>query len=103
MTVITQPLSRQKAVLSPPAAGSVTLHINGEPRTLNIAPWTTLLDALREYAIASRRDPLAFLANETVFGPLSANPRFQEAFARRLKIVQDQGVRAAIDSYLSGR
>ena len=28
---------------------SVTLNINGQDHTLQIAPWTTLLDALREY------------------------------------------------------
>ncbi|MGA9438562.1 MAG: 2Fe-2S iron-sulfur cluster-binding protein, partial [Pseudolabrys sp.] len=27
---------------------SVTLHVNGEQRTLAVAPWTTLLDALRD-------------------------------------------------------
>ena len=67
-----------------------------------IAPNDDNSDALREYAIAARHDPLAFLANETVFGPLAANPRFQDAFARKLKLVQTQGVRAAIDAYLSG-
>ena len=67
-----------------------------------IAPNDDNSDALRDYAIASRLDLLAFLANETVFGPLAANPRFQEAFARRLKIVQTQGVRAAIEAYLAG-
>ncbi|OON66968.1 (2Fe-2S)-binding protein [Hymenobacter sp. CRA2] len=37
--------------LRPPVPpSSVTLRINGEDRTLHIAPWTTLLDALREYA-----------------------------------------------------
>jgi xanthine dehydrogenase YagT iron-sulfur-binding subunit len=30
-----------------PAKMSVTLHVNGVERKLNIAPWTTLLDALR--------------------------------------------------------
>lgn len=29
--------------------GTVRLTINGVPRTLQIAPWTSLLDALREY------------------------------------------------------
>ena len=67
-----------------------------------IAPNDDNSDALREYASAARHDPLAFLANETVFGPLAANPRFQDAFARKLKLVQTQGVRAAIDAYLSG-
>ena len=27
----------------------VTLHINGQEQALHLAPWTTLLDALREY------------------------------------------------------
>jgi xanthine dehydrogenase YagT iron-sulfur-binding subunit len=31
-----------------PAAMTVTLEVNGEPRVLNVAPWTTLLDALRD-------------------------------------------------------
>jgi xanthine dehydrogenase YagT iron-sulfur-binding subunit len=34
--------------LSPPAKVSVTLHVNDMPRTLTVAPWTTLLDALRD-------------------------------------------------------
>ncbi len=33
---------------STPAQLSITLTINGEKRTLNVAPWTTLLDLLRE-------------------------------------------------------
>ena len=45
-----QPRPHDSAVLLPPDLGPVTLSINGEPRTLNLAPWTTLLDALREYA-----------------------------------------------------
>lgn len=32
-----------------PATSTVVLTINGEEKTLQIAPWTTLLDALREY------------------------------------------------------
>jgi xanthine dehydrogenase YagT iron-sulfur-binding subunit len=31
----------------PPAKMTVTLHVNGAERKLNLAPWTTLLDALR--------------------------------------------------------
>src|SRR5438874_12405000 len=30
-----------------PAKIAVTLHVNGVPRQLTVAPWTTLLDALR--------------------------------------------------------
>jgi xanthine dehydrogenase YagT iron-sulfur-binding subunit len=33
---------------SKPATMTVTLHINGHERKLTIAPWTTLLDALRD-------------------------------------------------------
>jgi xanthine dehydrogenase YagT iron-sulfur-binding subunit len=32
----------------PPATTTVTLEVNGEQRTLTVAPWTTLLDALRD-------------------------------------------------------
>jgi xanthine dehydrogenase YagT iron-sulfur-binding subunit len=33
---------------SPAASLTITLNVNGEGRTLTIAPWTTLLDALRD-------------------------------------------------------
>ena len=33
--------------LTPPAKTTVTLHVNGVAHELTIAPWTTLLDALR--------------------------------------------------------
>src|SRR4051812_35084199 len=33
----------------PPAKIAVTLHVNGEARELAVAPWTTLLDALRDH------------------------------------------------------
>ncbi|MDP5308152.1 mannitol dehydrogenase family protein [Paracoccus spongiarum] len=65
-----------------------------------IAPNDDNSESLREHALASRGDPLAFLQNRTVFGGLADDPRFQEAFARKLKLVQDQGVRAAIATYL---
>ena len=32
-----------------PATSPITLRINGEERRLEVAPWTTLLDALREH------------------------------------------------------
>ena len=32
-----------------PHSSSMTLNLNGAPVTLDVAPWTTLLDALREY------------------------------------------------------
>ena len=35
--------------ISKPAAIPVTLNVNGQRRSLTIAPWTTLLDALRDH------------------------------------------------------
>ncbi|WP_019948131.1 (2Fe-2S)-binding protein [Hymenobacter aerophilus] len=35
---------------APVPTGPVRLHINGQTQTLQLAPWTSLLDALREYA-----------------------------------------------------
>jgi xanthine dehydrogenase YagT iron-sulfur-binding subunit len=32
-----------------PAKSRITLTVNGAPREIDVAPWTTLLDALREY------------------------------------------------------
>src|SRR4051794_38459352 len=34
--------------IAPPASIAITLHVNGEERKLKVAPWTTLLDALRD-------------------------------------------------------
>jgi xanthine dehydrogenase YagT iron-sulfur-binding subunit len=34
--------------ISKPAPMRITLHINGEERKLDVAPWTTLLDLLRD-------------------------------------------------------
>ena len=42
-----EPLGAPVAVLVP--ARPVTLRVNGQDHTLPLAPWTTLLDALREY------------------------------------------------------
>ena len=44
---IQEPLTTSAVALAP--TQPVTLHINGQDHTLQIAPWTTLLDALREY------------------------------------------------------
>src|SRR3954451_1500787 len=42
------PLSAREPAAKP-APLSITLTINGEPRTLAVAPWTTLLDLLRNH------------------------------------------------------
>ncbi|WP_210522178.1 (2Fe-2S)-binding protein [Hymenobacter terricola] len=48
MSPVTQvPAERPPVALAP--TQPITLHINGQDHFLTIAPWTTLLDALREY------------------------------------------------------
>ena len=48
MSQLTQaPLESPPVALAP--AQPIRLNINGQAHTLQIAPWTTLLDALREY------------------------------------------------------
>ena len=41
--------TRARAPVSLPAKSSVTIRVNGAEQRLEMAPWTTLLDALREY------------------------------------------------------
>jgi xanthine dehydrogenase YagT iron-sulfur-binding subunit len=41
------PAARRQETFPKPAKVSVTLRVNGVARTLSVAPWTTLLDALR--------------------------------------------------------
>ena len=42
------PQSSSAKRISKPAPVAITLRVNGEAHKLNIAPWTTLLDALRD-------------------------------------------------------
>jgi xanthine dehydrogenase YagT iron-sulfur-binding subunit len=42
------PPAADVATLAKPATVSISLTINGESRTLSVAPWTTLLDLLRD-------------------------------------------------------
>ncbi len=44
-----QSLSRSQTPAAPPGSHAITLHINGKARQLQVQPWVTLLDALREY------------------------------------------------------
>jgi xanthine dehydrogenase YagT iron-sulfur-binding subunit len=44
----TAPTGTQSDSHAKPATISITLTINGESRTLSVAPWTTLLDLLRD-------------------------------------------------------
>lgn len=55
--------------------------------------------SLREYAIAARDTPAAFLQNRAVFGDLGENPRLIEAFTRQLTRLRQEGVRAVLSAY----
>ena len=46
-----QPDTHTSATVAPPLPSltEIALKVNGERRVLQVAPWTTLLDALREY------------------------------------------------------
>jgi xanthine dehydrogenase YagT iron-sulfur-binding subunit len=48
MSLSSLPNGLEPKTTSEPAAIPVTLNVNGQERTLTIAPWTTLLDALRD-------------------------------------------------------
>jgi xanthine dehydrogenase YagT iron-sulfur-binding subunit len=48
MTQSAFPARKGPERIAPPAAIAITLHVNGEDRKLKVAPWTTLLDALRD-------------------------------------------------------
>ncbi len=43
------PSPHGRASHAPPARSPITLHINGQERRLQVAPWTSLLDLLREH------------------------------------------------------
>ncbi|MDB6177850.1 mannitol dehydrogenase family protein [Paracoccus sp. Z330] len=76
-------------------------YCEGTDETGNaIAPNDDNHRMLRDLALESRRDPLAFLNNPAVFGNLADNPRFREKFAARLRFVQEHGTYAAIADYL---
>ena len=49
MSASTFPSGLQPKSISKSAAKPVTLNVNGQDRMLTIAPWTTLLDALRDH------------------------------------------------------
>lgn len=67
-----------------------------------LAPNDAHSDELRQLALAARDDPRAFLTNHAVFGALGENPRFQETFAARLRLLHERGTRKAIQDYLAG-
>lgn len=54
-------------------------------------------------ALASRADPMAFLAMGDIFGSLGENPVFCTAFAHALALLRDEGTAATLQRYLDNR
>ena len=57
-------------------------------------------ERLQKAALASRQDPMVFLAEEDVFGTVSSDPRFREAFATALRTLREKGTAATLQLYL---
>lgn len=57
---------------------------------------------LRDAALRARSDPAAFLAMPDIFGPIATDRVFAADFGRALRLIWDQGTRAALGTYVSG-
>ena len=60
-------------------------------------------DVLRERALASRTDPLAFLADPDLFGDLAADERFTAPYRAALASLHERGARATLEAVVDGR
>ena len=57
-----------------------------------------LADTLTQIAAQQRADPLAFVANQELFGDLVDHPRFTEPYLRTLESLHQRGARATLES-----
>ncbi|OIQ32945.1 MAG: mannitol dehydrogenase [Alphaproteobacteria bacterium MedPE-SWcel] len=64
-----------------------------------IAPNDPKWDALTAAAQAARQDPAVWLAQKGLYGPLADAPAFAEAFAGWLRLIWNEGTRAALRRY----
>lgn len=56
---------------------------------------------LRDGALRARSDPRVFLEMTDIFGPIATDTVFKTCFDRALRLIWDQGTRAALSAYLS--
>jgi mannitol 2-dehydrogenase len=61
-----------------------------------------LADQLTTTAHRQREDPLAFIADRTLFGDLVNEPRFTEAYTQVLSSLHERGSRATLEGLVSG-
>ncbi|MBR0554734.1 mannitol dehydrogenase family protein [Ciceribacter sp. L1K23] len=60
-------------------------------------------ERLHTTAVASRKDPLAFLALSDIFGSVGTNPLFQRRFAGALTSLRNVGTAETLTRYLEGK
>ncbi len=60
-------------------------------------------ERLQKAALASREDPMVFLAEEDVFGTVNRDERFRVAFAHALQTLRREGTAATLQLYLDNR
>ena len=64
-----------------------------------IPPNDTRYEELKATALAAKTDPNRWLAMHDIYGELGENPAFQRAFARALKMVNEEGVIHSMREY----
>ena len=60
-------------------------------------------ERLQKAALASRQDPMVFLAEEDIFGDVGRNPRFRAVFASHLDTLRAKGTAATLQLYLDNK
>ncbi len=58
-------------------------------------------DSLRSSALAAKTDPIRFLGQSDIFGPLGDDPIFQKAFSAALNTLWSKGVAKTLEDYIS--
>lgn len=67
-----------------------------------IEPNDPFWDDLVARAQIAKDDPTAWLEMRQIYGNLADEPRFADAFAGWLRLINEQGARAALERYLAG-
>ena len=70
---------------------------SGKPVPSRDPIWSRLTETAEE----AKTNPNAWLAMKDVYGEVGENPEFQAAFAKALNIINEEGVEAALKSYIA--
>lgn len=63
----------------------------------SLPAWGSTLQSLKPAAALHGEDPLAFVRNQELFGPLAGEPRFVEAYQAALAVLHRSGAKAMIE------